>query len=159
MNNVRIDLTKLLQKTKQENTTYNSLKGDKTLVTTDLVKLHSWDELKKKTREQRMKSLTDAALLNFGWINNHAYFASNGKPSGYYFSRSASDVDCVKYVYCDGSRDYGSVKEMDAGLAPALSLNLESLISARSACGDFYTLEHKKHQTAKINILSKWVNT
>ena len=101
--------------------------------TTDLVSLLSMDELEEtfETDTERRKSNTDFALLNFAWQMSN-YKAENSKFTGVFWSRSACDRGYVRSVIRDGSYPYG-VSYPTLGAVPALSLNLQSLISARSA--------------------------
>lgn len=102
--------------------------------TTDLVSLLSMDELEEtfETDTERRKSNTDFALLNFAWQSSD-YKAENGKLTGVFWSRSAHDGFDVRTVDYDGSRTSRTVSHHHLGVVPALSLNLQSLISARSA--------------------------
>ena len=106
------------------------------LDTTDLVSLLSMDELKEtfETDAERRKSNTDFALLNFAWQwQNSDYKAENGKLTGAFWSRSANSESYVRSVHSDGSRFFFYVNSRHIGVVPALSLNLQSLISARRA--------------------------
>ena len=104
------------------------------LDTTELVRLLSMDELEEtfETDTERRKSNTDFALLNYAWQGSD-YKAENDKLTGAFWSRSAGNETDVRSVGSDGSRYYYSVYFHTLGVVPALSLNLQSLISARRA--------------------------
>lgn len=128
----KINFMKMVVPRKNRNTDNRGNEAGREFDTTDSVSLLSAYELSDRTDEQRRKSLTDFALINFAWQND-SYEAENGKLAGASWSRSAYNVYRVKYIYKDGSWYYHLVDYYDLGSAPALALNLQSLISARSA--------------------------
>ena len=143
----KINYMSMVVARKNKNTDRYGNNADSEFDTTDAVRLLSWDEMIDRIEEERRKSNTDFALINYAWQNN-SYKAQNGKLSGAYWSRSANVVSYVKHVYYDGSRSCNSVDNQNLGSVPALSLNLQSFLSARSASTS-EILETKKTKDGK----------
>ncbi len=119
---------------KNSNTDRHGKKADKKFDTTDTVSLLSMEELEETFSDdiERRKSCTDFALLSYAYQSSGRK-AENGKLTGVFWSRSAYAAHYVRAVHSYGSWYCSSVNRYVLGSVPALSLNLQSLISARSA--------------------------
>ena len=143
----KINFMQMIVPKKYKNTDNRGNNADREFNTTDSVRLLSWDEMADRTNEERRKSNTDFALCNFAWQNS-SYTAENDKITGAFWSRSAYDGSSVRSIHHDGSRGDDGVSPRSLGSVPALSLNLQSLISARSASAS-ETFETKKTKSGK----------
>ena len=143
----KINFMQMIVTRKNKNTDNRGDNASREFDTTDSVRLLSLDEMADRTNEERRKSNTDFALCNFAWQNS-SYTAENDKFTGVYWSRSAHDGYFVRNVNYDGSRNYFNVLYSYLGSVPALSLNLQSLIAARSASAS-EIFETKKTKSGK----------
>lgn len=138
-----IDFTKYIVPQKLNNNGGGWVLDEETLDTTDLIYLHSWNEVKDLTNEERKTTATDHALDNFAWQSGS--YNKNGKPTVASWLRSANSKSGPYCVSDDGSRGGSSVSFHASAVRPALSLNLESLISAQSAVApDFSDIVFEK---------------
>ena len=143
----KINFMQMIVARKNKNTDNRGDNASREFDTTDSVRLLSWDEMADRTNEKRRKSNTDFALCNFAWQNS-SYTAENDKFTGVYWSLSAYDENYVRCVNIDGSRYARYVILSSLGSVPALSLNLQSLIAARSASAS-EIFETKKTKSGK----------
>ena len=142
------DWTKWIVPRVNDNNQPNGDDGDKSLRTTDTISIRSWEEVENQTNEERQRSLTDFALMNYTWQSN-SYETEQGKRTGAPWLRSAYSIYIARNVYDDGSRDWYIVYGKSLGLCPALSLHLPSKISARSASREIGEVREVKSKDGK----------
>jgi len=138
-----IDFSKMVILQKLDNTTTTGEKGNNSLFTSDYIKLNSYEEVKNIPENERIKTLTDFALMNYSWQSSLCDTARD-KRAGAPWLRSAYSSNIVRFIDYDGSLGWDNVRARSLSLCPALYLNLESYISARSAGGGKIDILHKK---------------
>lgn len=148
MSNIVRDWTKWIVPRVNDNNQPNGSDGDKSLRTTDNISIRSWEEVKSQTNEERQRTLTDFALMNFTW-QNYSFKTEQGKRTGAPWLRSAHSKGTARNVDTVGSHDWFRVRTKTLGLCPALSLHLPSKISARSASREIGEVREVKSKDGK----------
>lgn len=143
------DWTKLIVPRVNENNQQNGDDGDKSLRTTDTISIRSWEEVENQTNEERQRSLTDFALMNYT-RQSDSYETEQGKRTGAPLLRSADFFkSTAESVHFDGSHYWSPVESVLCGLCPALSLQLPSKISKRSASREIGEVREVKSEDGK----------
>lgn len=87
--------------------------------------IETWDEVKNEPWEVRKAGMSDYGLANGGWASS-SYNTPSGQPTCWHSLASRSSDYIVYCLYFDGDNNYNSPGSRDAGVVPALRLNLQS---------------------------------
>ena len=113
------DWTKWIVPRVNDNTAPNGNYGDKSFQTTDMISIWSANEMKRLPQEERAKSLTDFAIMNYGYINGVFGKVENGKLPGSFFLRFSNSGVGVESVEIAKERIAFRVKNGGHGIPDA----------------------------------------
>ncbi len=148
----RIDLTKLINKMKVKNKTIENKKQNAIqsgYITTDFIKIPSWDEVKKYSASERMKSATDFALLNICDPFNLRKTEEGKSVATYNLrnSQSGEENSSLCTIGNEGDLSIGKyhISISKNGICPALELNLNAFLSARENNPELFNIRLSKN--------------
>ncbi len=131
-------LKDFIERTFIGNTDENQKTGNADFDTYDYVFFESKDEVKDISSDKRFVYASDYAVMNGAMLSADKR-GFQDRRSTWHFLRSAYSI--FYELYDDGSLSNDYANKESSGLCPALNINLESIISARSASGDFALAE------------------
>ena len=154
-----VNLMGFVKPTKQQNTTRSGKAGDKSLVTTDLVKLQSYDDIKELPQKDRVKYLTDFACSCCADLWSLSLNIASGRNTSEYLLRSAATELATRFCRGDGSikEDYSFQTYLwTCGLCPALSLDLDAVAKDMQSQSPAFVLENVKRSDGQEKHLLKF---
>ena len=114
--------------------------GDETFRTKDLIYIDDKAAVADIDSSDRVSYPTDYAVMN-GIMMSSGNQGYEDRQSCWTWLRSAYSRDSVGRVSLCGDLDYDYVDRSNGSLRPALQLNLQSVISARSASDDAFKID------------------